>query len=151
VSDPALDRLVGLEGEPFELTVERGKIREFARATRAEDPSYLDDPQPVIPPTFLATAAHWARNELALLDGVKGDPRRRLHGTQEFAFHGPPPRAGARLRGVPRIEAAYERNGRRGGRLRFYVLATEFSDETGRVVAVARMTVVETQRAPEEA
>jgi hypothetical protein len=150
VSDPTLDGLVGLEGEPFELTVERGKIREFARATRAEDPGYLGD-DPVMPPTFLATTAHWARNELALLDGVEGDPRRRLHGTQEFAFHGPPPRAGARLRGVPRIEAAYERDGRRGGRLRFYVLATEFSDETGRAVAVARMTVVETERAPEDA
>jgi hypothetical protein len=145
----SLEELAGRRGEPFELVVERGKIREFARATRAEDPSYHDAPEPVMPPTFLATAAHWSRNELALLDDV-GDPRRRLHGEQAFEFHGPPPRAGMRLQGVPRIEAAYERDGRRGGRLRFYVLATDFTDASGRLVAVARMTVVETQRPPED-
>jgi N-terminal half of MaoC dehydratase len=103
----------------------------------------------VIPPTFLATTAHWSGNELALLDDV-GDARRRLHGEQAFDFHGPPPRAGTRLRAVPRIEAAYEREGRRGGRLRFYVLATDFTDESDRLVAVARMTVVETERPPED-
>ncbi len=145
----ALEDLVGRAGEPFELVVERGKIAEFARATYAEDAAYYETAEPVSPPTFLATAAHWSRHELALLDGV-GDPRRRLHGEQAFEFRGPPPRAGTRLRAVPRIEAAYEREGRRGGRLRFYVLATDFTDERDRLVAVARMTVVETERPPEE-
>ena len=145
----ALAELVGRQGEPFELVVERGKIAEFARATRAENAAFYDG-NPVSPPTFLATTAHWSRNELALLDGV-GDPHRRLHGEQSFEFHGPPPRAGTRLRAHPSIEAAYERAGRRGGRLRFYVLATHFTDDTDRVVAVAHMTVVETERPPDEA
>ena len=145
----ALEDLVGRRGAPFEFVVERGKIREFARATCAEDASYYDTSAPVIPPTFLAATAHWSRNELALLDDV-GEPRRRLHGEQAFEFHGAPPRAGTRLRAVPRIESAYEREGRRGGRLRFYVLATDFTDESDRLVAVARMTVVETERPPEE-
>jgi MaoC dehydratase-like protein len=142
--------LVGIEGEQFELVVERGKIREFARATHAEDASYVDDPAPVIPPTFLMTAAHWAPHEAALLARVEGDPRRRLHGEQEFSFPGSPPRAGARLRGRTRIDAAFEREGRRGGRLRFYVLATEFRDADA-LVAVARTTVIETERPPEDA
>jgi len=145
----ALEELVGRQGEPFELVVERGKIAEFARATHAQDRSYYEPVEPVSPPTFLATTAHWSRNELALLDGV-GDPSRRLHGEQAFEFHGPPPRAGARLRAIPSIEAAYEREGRRGGRLRFYVLATEFIDASDRLVAIARMTVVETERPPDE-
>lgn len=145
-----LEDLAGRPGEPFDLVVERGKVREFALATRAEDRSYFDDPDPVIPPTFLIAAAHWSGNELALLDDVGGDPRRRLHGEHAFEFHGPPPRAGTRLRAHPRIEAVYERDGRRGGRLRFYVLATDFTDESDRLVAVARMTVVETQRPPED-
>ena len=144
----ALEDVTGREGEPFELVVERGKIAEFARATHAESAAY-HDAEPVSPPTFLATTAHWSRNELALLDGV-GDARRRLHGEQEFEFFGPPPRAGTRLRAVPSIESAYEREGRRGGRLRFYVLATRFADDRDRLVAVARMTVVETERPPDE-
>jgi hypothetical protein len=144
-----LEELVGRRGEPFELVVERGKIAEFARATHAEDASFYEADAPVSPPTFLATTAHWSRNELALLDDV-GDQRRRLHGEQAFEFYGPPPRAGTRLRALPSIEAAYERDGRRGGRLRFYVLATSFRDESDRLVAVARMTVVETERPPEE-
>jgi MaoC dehydratase-like protein len=144
----ALEDLVGRQGKPFEMVVERGKIAEFARATHAEDAAFYETAETVSPPTFLATTAHWSRNELALLDDV-GDPRRRLHGEQAFEFYGPPPRAGARLRAVPTIEAAYERDGRRGGRLRFYVLATSFTDESDRLVAVARMTVVETERPPE--
>jgi hypothetical protein len=145
----ALEDLVGRRGEPFELVVERGKVMEFARATHAEDASFYEPAEPVTPPTFLATTAHWSRNELALLDDV-GDARRRLHGEQEFEFFGPPPRAGTRLRALPRIDAAYERDGRRGGRLRFYVLATDFTDDRDRLVAVARMTVVETERPPDE-
>jgi hypothetical protein len=145
-----LEALAGRRGKPFEMVVELGKVREFARVTRAEDGSYFETDDPVIPPTFLIASAHWSSSELALLDGV-GDPERRLHGEQSFEFHGPPPRAGTRLTASPYIESAYERDGRRSGRLRFYVLATEFSDEQGRPVATARMTVVETQRAPQDA
>ncbi len=145
-----LTLLVGLEGDPFELVVELGKVREFARATHAEDPVYARSSEPAIMPTFLASAAHWAPHERALLERIPGEPSRRLHGEQEFTFPGAPPRAGDRLRGRSRIDAAYEREGRRGGRLRFYVLETTFRDERDAVVAVARTTVVETERAPAE-
>ena len=33
-----LAQLVGLEGDPFEMVVELGKVREFARATHARGP-----------------------------------------------------------------------------------------------------------------
>jgi MaoC dehydratase-like protein len=145
----ALAELIGMQSEPFELIVEHGKVREFARATRAEHASYHEDPAPAIPPTFLAVAAHWAPHERALLERIPGEPRRRLHGEQELTFPGPPPRAGARLSGQTHVEAAYEREGGRGGRLRFYVLATEYRDAAGATVAVSRTTVIETERAPE--
>ena len=35
---------VGTTDEPFTMPVERGKIREFARATMSSAPEYLDDP-----------------------------------------------------------------------------------------------------------
>jgi hypothetical protein len=145
----ALADLIGIESEPFELIVEHGKVREFARATRAGHSSYHDDVAPTIPPTFLTVAAHWAPHEQALLEQIPGEPTRRLHGEQEFTFPGPPPRAGACLRGRTRVEAAYEREGARGGRLRFYVLATEYQDGAGATVAVSRTTVIETERPPE--
>ena len=147
-SGAELTALVGLEGEPFELVVERGKIAEFARATHATHPDYTGAAPP-IPPTFLATAAHWAPHELAVLDRIPGERTRRLHGEQEFVFAGAPPRAGDRLRGRTRVEAAFERQGRRGGRLCFYVLLTELRDDAGAVVAESRTTVVATEHAPE--
>lgn len=128
----------------FEMVVERGKIREFARATGATDPVYFGE-DPPIPPTFLASAAHWQPDDVPRAHEALGmDLRRVLHGAQEFRFHGPPPRAGARLTVEMRIESVDEREGRRGGRMRLARVVTEFADETGRVVAQARGTTIET-------
>jgi hypothetical protein len=44
----------------------------------------------------------------------------------------------------------YEKQGKRGGTMTFAVMVTEFRDESGRLVAEARMTGVETERPPEE-
>jgi hypothetical protein len=141
---------LGAEGAPFVLEVERGKIREFARAIRSSHPAYLDEERPVAPPTFLTTTFFWE-------DGVPGanpwqrvnmDQRRGMHAEQEYVFHGPPPRAGTRLECRSRIAEIYEKEGKRGGKLTFAVMVTEFRDETGRLVAEARLTGVETERAP---
>ena len=35
---------IGATDAPFTMPVERGKIREFARATMSSAPEYLDDP-----------------------------------------------------------------------------------------------------------
>ncbi|HEY0640106.1 MAG TPA: MaoC family dehydratase N-terminal domain-containing protein [Pseudonocardiaceae bacterium] len=136
-------------GEPFTVEVERGKIREFARATKARDPRYLEDPRPVAPPTFLASAALWAGPD-AVPPGLVRNWSRILHGEQEYVFHGPPPRAGQRLTARQHIADSYTKQGRRGGEMRFTVLVTEFHDEDGTLVAEARSTVIETSRAAGE-
>src|ERR1700751_4621250 len=51
--------MVGRQGPRFDMVVERGKIREFARATASARPQYLDDAEAVSPPTFLTTVAFW--------------------------------------------------------------------------------------------
>jgi hypothetical protein len=141
----------GKEGAPFELVIERGKVREFARAVRSSHPAYLREEHPPIPPTFLTTTFFWE----AEVDGanpwhaVKMDPQRGMHAEQEYIFHGPPPRAGTRLLCQSRITDVYKKQGRRGGTLTFGVMVTEFRDESGRLVAEARMTGVETERPPE--
>jgi hypothetical protein len=144
---------LGQVGAPFEMDVERGKIREFARATRARHPAHFDGEHPVAPPTFLTTTFFWEE----YVDGanpwhtVKMDPQRGMHAEQEYVFHGPPPRAGTRLTCRSRIDQIYEKEGKRGGTLTFAVMVTEFRDSDGRLVAEARMTGVETEKPPERA
>jgi hypothetical protein len=65
-------------------------------------------------------------------------------------FYGPPPAAGTRLKCRSRIESIYDKEGRRGGKLTFAVMVTEFRDETGKLVAEARLTGVETEKPPSE-
>jgi hypothetical protein len=143
---------LGKVGAPFVMEVERGKIHELARAIRAVHPAYFTE-RPVVPPTFLTTMFFWEE----LVPGanpwheVKMDQQRGMHAEQEYVFHGPPPRAGTRLFAQSRIAEIYEKEGRRGGSLTFAVMVTEFRDESGRLVAEARLTGVETARPPEEA
>ena len=132
---------LGATGSPFVLDVERGKIREFARATYADIPA---DEQPTAPPTFLTTASHWQTGDSDPWEQVRMDPARGLHAEQEFVFFGRPPKAGDRLIGTSRIAEVYEKTNRSGGTLTFVVMVTEFRDEAGELVAETRLTGVET-------
>jgi hypothetical protein len=143
---------VGAQGTEFELLVEHGKVREFALATRATHPSHFrGDPQ-FPPATFLTTILFWQE----LTEGanpwskVKLDPVRGMHAEQEYVFYGPPPAAGTRLRCRSRIESVYDKEGRRGGKLTFAVMVTEFRDVSGKLVAEARLTGVETEKPPSD-
>lgn len=139
-----------MAGAPFTMDVERGKIREFARAVRSSNPAYLDDPKPVSPPTFLQTAAFWSTPESMAEYPAGIDVARLLHGGQEFTFHGPPPRAGTRLIGTTRHDRTYTKEGRRGGAMRFTEMVTEFRDEAGTLVAESRMILIITSKPASE-
>jgi hypothetical protein len=140
----------GRTGTEFSVDIERGKIREFARATRSANPAYLEEPCPVVPPTFLTTTMFWAGGDANPWQEVKMDQSRGLHAEQEYEFYGPPPRAGTRLTAQSHITEIYEKQGRRGGSLTFAVMVTEFRDADGRLVARARLTGVEAQRLAED-
>ena len=144
---------VGRTGTPFRLDLERGKIREFARATRSDNPAYWRDERPVVPPTFLTTQMfwqEWAGPDADPWHHVRLDQRRGMHAEQEYVFAGPPPRAGTTLTGLSRIGEIYQKAGRRGGTLTFATMVTEFRDPDGGLVAEARMTGVETARPPQD-
>jgi hypothetical protein len=135
---------VGATDVPFTMPVERGKIREFARATMSASPDYLDNPVAPIPPTFLTTVSFWSPPGSSVFSKVKMDLRRLLHGGQEYTFHGPPPAAGTELTVQTRVEEIYEKEGKRGGSMTFVVTVTEFRDSSGELVAEARSTAIET-------
>ncbi len=137
---------VGITDDPFPMTVERGKIREFARATMSSNPEYLDDPVPPIEPTFLTSVAFWSPPGASVYSKVKLDLKRVLHGGQEYIFHGPPPRAGDELTVQTRVAEVYEKEGKRGGSMTFVVTVAEFRDKTGKLRVEARSTAIQTGR-----
>jgi len=142
---------LGAEGPEFEVEVERGKIREFARATGSAHPAYLTRRRPVSPPTFLMSMGFWQPPEAAEVQrSINLDLRRLLHGEQEFVFFGPPPAAGTRLRARTVVEDIYEKEGRRGGTMTFVVTRTDFRDKSGVLRAQSRATAIETARPPSE-
>ncbi len=139
---------IGKSGEPVTMHIERGKIREFARAIKDEDPLYFDEDRArreaggIMPPvTFLQTLSHWddGRGRLKL----PFDLKRVLHGEQEYEFL-KPIYAGDALTAVSRIVDIYEKPGRRGGTMTFAVTETEYKNQRGELVARARAVGIET-------
>jgi hypothetical protein len=136
--------LEGKRGMPFRMVVEEGKIAEFARAVHSSHPEHFQQEDSIVPPTFFMAAAHWQPPESTAIRGVDIDRNRVLHGEQEFVFHTEPPRAGAVLTGQQRIDRVFQKQGKRGGTMTFFCLVTDFTDESGRLVAESRTTILET-------
>ena len=126
-------------------------MREFARAVKSSNPAYVaDGPQATSPPTFLAASTFWQGHESSPWGDTRLNWERILHGEQEFTFPGPPPAAGTELTAEARIDRVYEKEGKRGGTMRFAEMVTEYKDQTGTVVAESRTTMIETGKAPTE-
>jgi len=145
---PADRSYIGKTGDPVTMHIERGKIREFAKAIKEDDPLYFDEEYakrvaggPMAPVTFLQTVTLW--------DDGQGRPRvprdlkRALHGEQEFEFL-KPIFVGDVLTATSRIADVYEKTGKRGGTMTFVVTETEFTNQGGEVVARARQVGIET-------
>ena len=137
---------VGLTDEPSTMPIERGKIREFARSCKTNNPAYVEERGPVAPPTFLTTVNFWAGGGKSPMQRLDIDLRRLLHGGQEYVFHGPPPRAGTKLTVTSHVAERYEKQGSRGGTMTFTVSVQEFRDESGRLVAEGRTTSILTSK-----
>jgi hypothetical protein len=127
-------------GPSYEFPIERGKIREFAQAMQSESP-YYDGPDALVPPTFLTTSVRWAPAGARAAHGF--ERARLLHGEQEFIFHTGLPKAGQTLYASERVATRYEKEGKRGGKMRFVVLVVEFRDADGVLVAESRGTLIE--------
>jgi acyl dehydratase len=141
--------LIGRELPPFVVTVERGKIKEFARALGDLNPLYLDDRvgqasewgDVIAPPTFLTTFRDESADPGALLRELGTDISRLLHGEQEFELRRPI-RPGETFVGRGRVVDIYEKTGK-SGPLAFVVRETTVTDRANEIVATMRhITVV---------
>jgi len=141
---PAHD-LVGKVLMSYEMPIEWGKIREFARATGSTQPAY-DEPDAVIPPTFLTTSALWEPTEgPTLVERLGVDLTRVLQGGQEYVFPRGYPRAGEQLFVEIGVESVTVKEGKRGGAMTFIVVLTTYrrGGAQGEIAAEGRATVIE--------
>ncbi|MFG1923378.1 MaoC family dehydratase N-terminal domain-containing protein [Cryptosporangium sp. NPDC048952] len=126
------------------MPIEWGKVREYARATGADRPVYLDDPKAPIPPTFLSTVVYWTTigrtlrapevAEACAEAGIEPGYGTLLSLEQEYVFPGPPPRAGESLYASERLRDVRVKQTRQGPMVmvRFVV---SFHDDDGELRA----------------
>jgi len=139
-----IDRsLIGQWGPEGRMSIEAGKIAEFARAVKDGNPAYTRPDGTPAPPTFLMTLAHWMGSLGETRQGIKLDYRRLLHGEQEFEYVRPI-RAGDVLTFRSRTKDVLQKEGKRGGTMTFVIGETEFKNQRGEVVAYMRNTAIET-------
>lgn len=145
-----MDAIKGLRGPDYQVHVEWGAIRQFARSLYSTLPAWLDNPKAVVPPTFLVTAGyHWGYilerpPEGSALAGI--DSLGTTDGEQSFEFFGPPPRVGDVLTASTEVADHFFKTGRAGGRLEFFVMRTEFRNAAGRLVARWMPTSIRPER-----
>jgi acyl dehydratase len=140
--------VIGKESPPFIVTVERGKIKEFAQALGDENPLYVDDRvgqasewgDIIAPPTFMTTFRDGADSG-AFLRELGTDISRVLHGEQEFELYRPI-RPGETFVCRSKVLDVYEKTGR-SGPMAFVARETSVTDQTNEIVALIRhITVV---------
>lgn len=151
-----LDELTGTSRVTVDgLTVEAGKVSEFATSLRDDDPAYRDADEAArrgfdripAPLTFTQVGRfpHYRGDDVA--DGIQGfdlgfDPQRTVHGEQEYEFERPV-YVGDELTGTTTLTDVYEREGE-DGTLTFAVLTTEYRTDDGELVVTERRTAIET-------
>lgn len=143
-------RYIGHALPAFEVAVESGRLRFFAKASGQRDPIYSDEAAAraaghrglPVPPTFLFCLEMEAPNPAALRELLGIDIARVLHGEQQFSYRGMA-YAGDVLRFEPRIADIYAK---KNGALEFVVRDTRVSNQKGEAVAELRcVTVVRNQ------
>jgi len=151
----ALEDQVGLTGPEYEVHIERGKIREFARAMDAPLDAFMQGANPIIPPTFLVCAPYtWGytleRPRGTVFANIEHDLTVSLHAEESFDFTGPLLKAGDLLIAQPRLEKVWEKKGGNGGKLTFLTILTEYRNKEGELRVEQRSTSVTTEADPGE-
>jgi acyl dehydratase len=140
--------VVGKEYPPYVVTVERGKIKEFARAIGDLNPLYVDDRlgqasewgDIIAPPTFATTFRDEGADTSTFLRDLGTDISRVLHGEQEFEMLRPI-QPGHTYVCRPRVLDVYEKTGK-SGPMAFAVRETVITDRGNDIVGTMRHITV---------
>jgi acyl dehydratase len=139
--------VLGKESPPYTVTVERGRIKDFARAIGDLNAFYLDDAvgrasewgDVIAPPTFMTTFRDEGGSG-AFLKELGVDISRILHGEQEFEIHRPL-RPGETFLCRSKVVDITEKSGRSGA-MAFITRETAVTDDTNELVATMRSVTV---------
>jgi hypothetical protein len=153
--------------------VEAGHIMMFARSVGDSNPIYSDEDYAkstevggiIAPPTFPQASAQFdpeyrlrpkpgepwfgsGKGPTGLTDSGGGSAARGLHAEQHFEYHRHI-KPGDVLSATTKPGKKWEKQGRRGGLLKFSESITEFRDQNDELVITGRSIGVETEKAAE--
>ena len=148
-----LEDLVGTSVVTVEdFAVEAGKVEEFARAVKDDNPAHRDAEAAAeqgfdrIPaPLTFERVSSFPRYKAVEGRGIDIGFQQEysIHGEQSYEIERPM-QVGDVLTGTTTLTDVYERDGRRGGTMTFAELETEYTDQDGETVMTASATVIET-------
>jgi acyl dehydratase len=151
------EAIVGMEFPPFEFLIERGKIKEFARALGDKDPLYVDEELAKsmgfrsipAPPTYTASFLHHVPDENFLLNMMQEmgiSVATSVHGESEFEYLAPIC-AGDVLTVRVKVKDFYQKEGKRGGKMNFITVESAYTNQGGELVQKDRMLFIERESA----
>ncbi len=137
---------IGHDLQTSTMTIERGRLRLFAKAIGETDPVYTDVeaakaagyPDLPAPPTFIFGIELESGSTDRLLNLLGIPFRKLLHGEQGFTYH-KPVCAGDTITVKPRITEIYAK---KGGALEFVVKQAQALNQAGELVAEMRTVLV---------
>lgn len=145
--------VVGKEFPAFEFPIEKGKIKEFARALGDKNPVYTDEEYArklgfrsiPAPPTFTASFLHHVPDENFMMNLMKEmgiSVATSVHGESEFEYI-KPICAGDVLTVRFKITDLYRKEGKRGGKMNFITVEATYTNQEGELVQRDRMLFIE--------
>ncbi len=140
--------VIGKEYPPYGFEVEKGKIREFARAVGEKNQIYYDEEAAgkegydglVAPPTF-GTVFFVAGNLMYdIIKDMKGDLVKMLQGAQEYDYF-KSIHPGMIITGRTRVADIFTKESKAGS-MDFVIIETDYTDQGGEKVLVEKLTVI---------
>jgi len=141
--------VIGKEYPEFSFEVEKGKIREFATAIGDESPVFYDEKAAkeagfeglALPPSFPTVFANFGGLMHNVMDDLKLDLAKILHGGQEYEYFGKI-KPGDTVTGKVKIANVFEKTGK-SGTMDFVVMETTYTNQSGEKVVVDRSTLIQ--------
>ncbi|HOJ84547.1 MAG TPA: MaoC family dehydratase N-terminal domain-containing protein [Deltaproteobacteria bacterium] len=141
---------VGREYAPVTWEVERGKIRELAKAIGDMNPIYHDRDAAVregyketpVPPTFLTVPMMWSTSMPGVINDLGINFMMVLHGEEEYEYYGEI-YPGDVITAVPRVASIEEKTSKSGRKMDMVTIELVYTNQRGEKVARARTLLVE--------
>ena len=151
------EAILDMEFPSFDFLVERGKIKEFARALGDKNPVYYDEEVArsmgfrsiPAPPTYTSSFLHHVPDENFLLNMMEEmgiSVATSVHGESEFEYL-KPICAGDVLEVAVKVKDYYQKEGKRGGKMNFITVEATYTNQEGELVQKDRMLFIERETA----